>query len=307
MYKDALKNVIDEIGQKQLDRRSFLMLGAAGAGAMLLSPGSANAAQKVKSSARIVVAGAGAAGLATASYLAAKLDGAKITLIDARKEHFYQPGFTLVASGIKQAPYVVSTTREYVPAGVELVEERVVEFDPEGNKVVTESGTAHAYDFLVVATGLKLDYDAIPGMDVEQIGNNGLGSIYHSPAKAEAMSAAIVRASHVALLVIQPSGADLWASGAAVKLIQAKRDIGGEIDAAFLVNRTSGSTKLSKLVQSGEWNTYEGIDKLESTIGNRAVFATAMTDGLSVLDYGDAKAKEELHAVIQELKEAQWL
>lgn len=186
MYKDALKNVIDEIGQKQLDRRSFLMLGAAGAGAMLLSPGSANAAQKVKSSARIIVAGAGAAGLATASYLAAKLDGAKITLIDARKEHFYQPGFTLVASGIKQAPYVVSTTREYVPAGVELVEERVVEFDPEGNKVVTESGTAHAYDFLVVATGLKLDYDAIPGMDVEQIGNNGLGSIYHSPAKAEA-------------------------------------------------------------------------------------------------------------------------
>ena len=139
---------------------------------------------------------------------------------------------------------------------------------------------------------------------------NGISAeiaIIDSPAKAEAMSAAIVRASHVALLVIQPSGADLWASGAAVKLIQAKRDIGGEIDAAFLVNRTSGSTKLSKLVQSGEWNTYEGIDKLESTIGNRAVFATAMTDGLSVLDYGDAKAKEELHAVIQELKEAQWL
>ncbi|ETN81740.1 hypothetical protein NECAME_17834, partial [Necator americanus] len=36
--------------------------------------------------------------------------------------------------------------------------------------------------------------------------------IIDSPAKAEAMSAAIVRASHVALLVIQPSGADLWAS-----------------------------------------------------------------------------------------------
>jgi sulfide:quinone oxidoreductase len=162
------------------------MLGAAGAGSLLLGPGSAQAATKVKSSARIVIAGAGAAGLAAASYLANRLDGAQIMLIDARKEHFYQPGFTLVAAGIKQSSYVVSTTREYVPGGVELVEERVVEFDPEGNKVVTESGKPYPYDFLVVATGLKLDYDAIPGMDTEQIGNNGLGSIYHSPAKAEA-------------------------------------------------------------------------------------------------------------------------
>lgn len=186
MYKDALANMIEEVGQKTLDRRSFLMLGAAGAGSLLLAPGQAQAAAKVKTSARIVIAGAGAAGLAAASQLAARLEGATITLVDARKEHFYQPGFTLVAAGIKQAPYVLSATKDYVPRGVELVEERVVEFDPEGKKVVTESGKAIDYDFLIVATGLKLDYDAIPGMDVEQIGNNGLGSIYHSPAKAEA-------------------------------------------------------------------------------------------------------------------------
>lgn len=131
--------------------------------------------------------------------------------------------------------------------------------------------------------------------------------IIDSPAKAEAMSAAIVRASHLALLIIQPSGADLWASGAVVKLIQAKRDIGGEIDAAFLVNRTSGATKLTKLIKSGEWNTYEGIEQLESTLANRAVFATAMTEGLSILEFGDIKAKDELYAIIQELEDAKWL
>ena len=157
------------------------------------------------------------------------------------------------------------------------------------------------------------DLPPVLGVDRPQMlasslnGINAEIAIIDSPAKAESMSAAIVRASHVALLVIQPSGADLWASGAAVKLIQAKREMGGEIDAAFLVNRTSGATKLSKLVKSGEWNTYEGIEKLESSIGNRAVFATAMTDGQSVLDYSDAKAKEEVQAVAQELKEAKWL
>ncbi|MBK7766678.1 MAG: FAD-dependent oxidoreductase [Sulfuritalea sp.] len=160
-------------------------LGAAGGAGLLLSP-TQSAASTTKSAARIVIAGAGAAGLAAASYLARQLDGAKIILVDARKEHFYQPGFTMIAAGIKPRDYAVSATRDYVPAGVDLIEERVKEFDPDGNKIVTESGKPVPYDFLIVATGLKLDYDSIPGMDVNQIGKNGMGSVYHSPAGAEA-------------------------------------------------------------------------------------------------------------------------
>ena len=132
-------------------------------------------------------------------------------------------------------------------------------------------------------------------------------AVIDAPAKAESMSAAIVKASHVALLVIQPSGADVWASGAAVKLIESKRELGGSIDAAFLVNRASGSTKLSKLIKDGSWNEYEGIEQLDTAVGNRAVFANAMTDGLSVFDFQDAKAKAEILAVIDELEAAKWL
>ena len=172
-------------GFPALSRRDFLMLGAAGGAGLLLSPTQV-AASTTKSAARIVIAGAGAAGLAAASYLARQLDGAKIILVDARKEHFYQPGFTLIAAGIKPRDYAVTATRDYVPAGAELIEERVKEFDPDGNKIVTESGKPVPYDFLIVATGLKLDYDSIPGMDVNQIGKNGMGSVYHSPAGAEA-------------------------------------------------------------------------------------------------------------------------
>ena len=157
------------------------------------------------------------------------------------------------------------------------------------------------------------DLPPVLGVDRPQMlasslaGVNADIAIIDSPAKAEAMAAAIVRVAHAALLVIQPSGADIWASAAAVKLVQAKRDVGGSIAAAFLVNRTSSATKLSKLVKAGEWHEYEEIDQLDNTLGNRAAYAQALTDGVCVLDLNDKKAKQELLAVINELKEASWL
>jgi len=167
-------------------RRALLMLGAAAAAGMGLPQHTAQAAAKTRTKARIVIAGAGAAGLTAAARLAQALDGAKITVIDARKAHYYQPGLTLVGAGVEPSGYVVSSTAEYIPRDVEWVAQRVVEFDPEGNKVVTETGQAYPYDFLIVATGLQLEYGLIEGMDEALIGKEGIGSIYHSPEGAHA-------------------------------------------------------------------------------------------------------------------------
>lgn len=130
--------------------------------------------------------------------------------------------------------------------------------------------------------------------------------VIDTPAKAEKMTAAVVRIAQTALVVIQPSGADIWASAAAVKLIQQKIDVGGQIDAGFLVNRVSGVSKLSKEVLTGEWNDY-GVYMLEHSIGNRVVFAQALTDGLSVYNLADAHSKQEMNQLIEELEMKSWL
>lgn len=169
-----------------LDRRSFLGLSAAGALTALAPSVRAAEAPAVKTSARIVVAGAGAAGLACASRLARRLDGAKFTILDKRERHLYQPGFTLISAGVKPENYVISATGDYLPVGVEWLKEGVAEFDPEGNKLVTDTGRSLSYDFLIVATGLKLDYAAVEGMDTALVGKNGIGSIYLSPEGAAA-------------------------------------------------------------------------------------------------------------------------
>jgi chromosome partitioning protein len=125
--------------------------------------------------------------------------------------------------------------------------------------------------------------------------------IIDTPAKAEKMTASVIRFADTALIVIQPSGADIWASAAAVRLIQQKIDVGGKIVAAFLANRVSGSTNLSKEVLAGEWNEY-GIEQLEATIGNRVAFAQALTDGLSIYDTADRVAKAEIDLLVGELE-----
>ena len=169
--------------------RRRLLLGAtalplaAGAGTGL-APRKASAA--LKTSARIVIAGSGLGGLAIASRLSRELDGARITIVDRKEMHNYQPGYTLVATGIWPVDKVVDRNIDFHPRGIEWVREMVAEFDPEANAVVTDGGRRIEYDFLVVATGLHLDYAQIEGMDVAAIGSNGLASVYPSHLAAEA-------------------------------------------------------------------------------------------------------------------------
>lgn len=167
-----------------IDRRRFLALASA-ASTLALQTGSARP-QQVPTGAHVVILGAGAAGTAIANRLATRLPGVRITLLDPRKAHHYQPGFTLIAAGLKPASYSVSTTAQWLPRQADWIEEGAAEIDPEAKRIVTTSGHHLPYDFLVVATGLKLDYEAIEGMSTELIGSHGIGSVYAGPEQAAA-------------------------------------------------------------------------------------------------------------------------
>ncbi len=165
-----------------MDRRHFLkaaMLG--GAAASLVSKEASAQNQPVQTSARIVIIGAGAAGTALANRLVRRLEGGKITIIDPRPNHLYQPGLSLVATGLKPADYVVSDTSAWLPGGITLVQETVAAVDAETKTVSTETGETIAYDWLVVAPGLMLDHDAIDGFSLDMVGENGIGALYAGP------------------------------------------------------------------------------------------------------------------------------
>lgn len=174
---------------ENLSRRLFLQA-SAGAAALAALPAQSQA-KSINTNARVVIVGAGAAGISLANRLARQLDGATITLAGARQAHLYQPGYTLIGSGLWPEKKVQSTTDEWLLSSINWVASDAEAFDPERQVVRLMNGEELAYDILAVATGCQLNYDLIEGMSADLIGKNGIGSVYAGPQAASATNSLI--------------------------------------------------------------------------------------------------------------------
>lgn len=125
---------------------------------------------------RIVIIGGGTGGIITASLL--RRAGEKdIAVVEPSRQHFYQPLWTLVGGGVVRKEATVRQEARYIPQGVHWIPERVVELDPIQQRLTTNSGTHVSYDFLVVAAGVQLNWDAIPGLK-EAVGKGNASTNY---------------------------------------------------------------------------------------------------------------------------------
>jgi sulfide:quinone oxidoreductase len=129
----------------------------------------------------IVLVGGGSAGITTAARLLKQLRkerlNARILIIDPAEHHYYQPIWTLVGAGVYPKEVSRRKERDLIPRGVTWLQEEVSEFMPELNQLVTTQGTTMIYRYLVVCTGLKLDWEKIPGL-AGSVGKNGVCSNY---------------------------------------------------------------------------------------------------------------------------------
>ena len=126
---------------------------------------------------KVVIVGAGAAGIATASSLIKRDPSLDIALIDPADVHYYQPGWTMVGAGVFKAPSTARTLASTIPRGVRWIKARVQSFDPSSQLVTLDDGRSISYEQLVVCPGLKLDWAAIDGLS-ETLGRNGVTSNY---------------------------------------------------------------------------------------------------------------------------------
>jgi sulfide:quinone oxidoreductase len=125
---------------------------------------------------QIVIVGAGSAGLAVGAMLLNKNSSLDICIIDKAEKHYYQPLWTLVGAGVFPKEESERDQAQFIPDGATWVKDFVASFDPDNNSVTTESGDTISYDYLVVAAGIQIDWDAIPGLK-ESVGKPGTGVV----------------------------------------------------------------------------------------------------------------------------------
>jgi len=111
----------------------------------------------------IVIIGGGNAGLATAAQLR-RAGQEDIAVIEPSMAHYYQPLWTLVGGGCAASSASRRSEASVMPQGVAWVRDHAEQIDPDAQQVTTASGGQIGYDRLVVAPGIQLDWDKVPGM-----------------------------------------------------------------------------------------------------------------------------------------------
>jgi len=116
------------------------------------------------SGASVVVLGGGVGGTLVANLLAKSLKrDATVTVVDRSGMHVYQPGFLYVALDQANALWLARDERGLLRKDVDLMIDDATAIDPAKQVVTLARGGSLPYDHLVLATGSRLDREAVPG------------------------------------------------------------------------------------------------------------------------------------------------
>src|SRR5208282_3625770 len=125
---------------------------------------------------KILIIGGGTAGLTVAARLR-RAGESDVAIIEPSEKHFYQPLWTLVGAGAVRREATARSESDYIAAGVTWIKDWAREISPESKYVATRSGARISYDFLIVAPGLELNWEAIAGLR-EAVGNGSVSTNY---------------------------------------------------------------------------------------------------------------------------------
>jgi chromosome partitioning protein len=111
----------------------------------------------------------------------------------------------------------------------------------------------------------------------------------------------VLEFADMALIPVQPSPVDLWATVHIEKAINEAKEVNPALKAILVINQLESRTTLSKLVR--EVLKEIALPVAETSIRRRAIYRNTALEGKSVFNVGKrgADAAEELNQLIQEI------
>ena len=172
----------------------------------------------------------------------------------------------------------------------------LLDADPQGSAVMWSSQREDAPPFTVTALAKPTIH-----RDIEQIAHGYEHVVIDGPPRASDLARSVIMAADFILIPVQPSPYDLWAAQETVELIQEAMTYKPHLKAAFVMNRKTANTAISKSAKDALADLPFPV--MTAEIAQRVIFAESAATGQTVTER-DPKgaAAREIQAFVTELE-----
>jgi len=129
---------------------------------------------------QVVVIGGGTGGIMVSAQLLRARKDLDLAIIEPSEKHHYQPAWTLVGAGLMKKEDTVRSEKNLIPKKAKWIKEYVEDIDPDSMEVHLRNGDSVGYEYLIVAPGLEMNIDGLPGLR-EALGKGNVCSNYVDP------------------------------------------------------------------------------------------------------------------------------
>lgn len=132
------------------------------------------------------------------------------------------------------------------------------------------------------------------GSDIREVARDADITLVDCPGNASSLLEAALRESDLVLVPCQPSGPDVWATGALLNMARAEK-----VAARVVLNRVP--PRGGAVAESEAQLRTEGADILKSRLGNRVAFSAHMMSGGTAMTGRRTTAQAEIDALRKEV------
>ncbi len=117
----------------------------------------------------IVILGGGIGGIVTANKLRKLLpETHRIILFERSEIHSFAPSYLWVMNGDRNPEMIVREVKHFLSPGIDVFHSEVIEIIPAMRAVKLE-GWTQGYDYLVIAMGMEVVFDSVPGLSKDSL------------------------------------------------------------------------------------------------------------------------------------------
>ncbi|MCB1758032.1 MAG: AAA family ATPase [Gammaproteobacteria bacterium] len=136
--------------------------------------------------------------------------------------------------------------------------------------------------------------------DAIQLAADYTHTVIDGPPRAQAIARAVIIASDVVAIPIEPSGLSTWAAAETIGQVREAQAIKDSLKCGFVVSRKIGNTVIGRDIR--EMASAEGFPIFSAEVQQRVPFAESLTLGQTIFEYApNSVAASEIDALTGEI------